>query len=357
MKKFILIFILIILAAGAAGYFGWVNIKPGSFGVAHSSITGTIEYPLESGKIHWLWQKLIPKSFQLYTVDKEPITTHIELSYNLPGSEQLQEFGRFELAVAANIEYSINFDAARLLIENGTFYDFTGLFKEQLSSQMEEIISSFILENLVWYSQNEREISFTMLDNLKERLEVFVSGAVRQYRLENASWNITYLELPQIALYNAALNRYTAHIEKVYRFKEEELTRKAEYFAKSQESDLEIERWRKYGELISQYPELLKYFYIQKFSEQADVLILPQEESTGFPRMLEPQEFFRKEFVPPEMEEPVQKGSIPEEEQPESPEDERAQFDLQEEEEEPPFEIQKKRWYETLMFWKNFRKQ
>jgi hypothetical protein len=342
------------MAAGAAGYFGWVNIEPGSFGVAHSSITGTIEYPLESGKIHWLWQKLIPKSFDLYMVDKEPKTTHIELSYLLPGSEQLEEFGHFKLAIAASIEYNINFDAARLLIENGTLDDFTGLFKEQLSSKMEEIISSFILENLVWYSQNEREISFTMLDTLKERLEVFVSSAVRQYRLENASWNITYLELPQIALYNAALNRYVAHIEKVYLFKEEELTREAEYHAKSQESDLEIERWKKYGELISQYPELLKYFYIQKFSEQADVLILPQEESTGFPRMLEPQEFFRKESVPPEIEEPEPISSIPEEAQPESPEDESIQIDPLEEE--PLYDIQKKRWYETLMFWKNFGK-
>ncbi len=221
---------------------------------------------------------------------------------------------------------------------------------------MEEIISSFILENMIWYSQNEREISFTMLDTLKERLEVFVSGATRQYNLENASWNITYLELPQIALYNAALNRYAAHIEKVYRFKEEELTREAEYLAKSQESDLEIERWKKYGELISQYPDLLKYFYIQKFSEQADVLILPQEQSTGFPQMLEPQEFFRKEFVPPEIQEPIPKESIPEQEQPESPEDQSAQFDLPEEEE-PLVEIQKKRWYEALIFWKNFGKK
>jgi hypothetical protein len=63
MKKFILIFILLIIAAGVVFYFGWVNVPPGSFAIAHSTLTGTVDYPLESGEINWLWQKLVPKSF------------------------------------------------------------------------------------------------------------------------------------------------------------------------------------------------------------------------------------------------------------------------------------------------------
>lgn len=351
MKKFIFIFILLIIAAGVAGYFGWVNIKPGTFGIAHSTLTGTVNYPLESGKIYWFWQKLIPKSFHLYIVEKEPVTIDIDITYSLPGSEQLDEFGRFDLNVLSRIEYSMDFEVAKLLIDRGIFSDFKTFFKDQLSSQMEEVISQFILENLVQHPQYEQEISYGMLDALAERLEMFIDSSIQQYKLKNSAWYITYHEIPQIDLYNKAVNRYFAHIEQVYRFKEEELSRQAEYLAKLQKNDLEIDRWRKYGELISQYPELLKYFYIEKFSEQADVLVLPQDEATGFPRMLEPTPPYKKDFIPFEKEEPTLEHPAPQEKLPEPSMIEPPEHELQQEE--GTDEPQERKWYESLMFWKN----
>ena len=71
MKTAIIIIVLLIAAAGTAFYFGWVKVEPDEIGLAHSTITGTIDYPVESGRIYWFWQKLVPKTFYLYTVQKK----------------------------------------------------------------------------------------------------------------------------------------------------------------------------------------------------------------------------------------------------------------------------------------------
>ena len=362
MKKVILILILLIIAAGAVLYFGWVNIKPGFFGVAHSTITGTIEYPLESGKIHWFWQKLIPNSFHLYMVERKPLALSFESTYSLPGSEQLEEFGRFDLTVQTNIQYSIEYDAARKLIDSGRFTEFDDYFAGLVSSQVDEAVAGFMLENMIRYTQYYEEISYGMLSVLEENIERRIRNAARAYELEDASWSITYTEVPQIELYNDALNRYFSHLENVFRFKEDELDRESEYLARMKENDLEIDRWEKYGELIKKYPELLKYFYIEKFSGQVDVLVLPQNEATGFPKMLEPWEFPPRE-PPQTMEKPApsvkQEEGVPapldteeteeEAEEPDTAEREFSQGDSASE------DVSK--WYEKLMFWKYIGKQ
>jgi hypothetical protein len=360
MKKVIFILVLLVIAAGAALYFGWINIKPGTFGVAHSTITGTIEEPLESGKIHWLWQKLIPKSFHLYTVQKEPVNLSFESTYALPGSEQLEEFGRFDIIIQTSIQYSINFDAARKLIESGLFSEFSEYFTDLLSSQVDDAIAGFVLERMI-YSQYDVEINYRTLESLKEDIEEKIQSTMQEYLIEDASWSITYQEIPQLELYMDALNRYFSHLETVYRYKEQQLDRESEYLARQKENDLEIDRWRKYGELIDKHPQLLKYFYIEKLSGQADVLVLPQNEATGFPKMLEPMEFALRE-PPGPLEKTTQPGEDEEAEAPTSHDIEQDEVETGEPESagaerELSETDTAMKWYEKLMFWKLIGKQ
>ena len=163
MKKAILIFILLVIAAGVVLYFGWVNVKPGYFVIAHSTLTGTVEYPLESGKIHWLWQKLIPKSFHLYTIEREPVSLSFTTTHSLPGSEQLAEFGKFDLTIRTDIQYSIEYEAARKLIESGLFDEFDEYFSKLISSQVDEAVAGFMLNNMTRHSRDDDEISYSML--------------------------------------------------------------------------------------------------------------------------------------------------------------------------------------------------
>jgi hypothetical protein len=198
-------------------------------------------------------------------------------------------------------------------------------------------------------SETDAEVSYSALDELRQKLEQRLRDTLGRYELAETRWNVTFSEIPQIDLYNDALNRYFAHLENVYRFKREELDRESEYLARARENDLEIDRFKKYGELIEQYPELLKYFYIQRFSEQADVLVLPQNESTGFPKMLEPWEQLDKKPAPEQR--PASPPVEPKEEEFPQPEE---QLDEAERtiEGTDTEEDETGKWYDPLMFWK-----
>jgi hypothetical protein len=361
MKKAIVIFILLVIAAGTALYFGWVNVKPGFFGIAHSTLTGTVDYPLESGKIHWFWQKLIPKSFHLYMVERKPVNQSFITTHSLPGSQQLDEFGTFNLTIQTDIQYRVEYETARMLIERGLYEGFDDYFAGIISTRVNEAVAGFVLDKMMLHSEYDEAISYGMLDRLEKSIDDGIMKAAREYELADASWSITYVEIPQIDLYNDALERYFSHLEKVYRFKEEELDRESEQLALVSEYDMEIERWERYGELIKKYPELLKFFYIEKFSAQADVLVIPQNEQTGFPKMLEPWEFLSrtapKTVQTPETKEDKQ-APVPEAEE-ETPstteqtetleEPEPGTREYSDQDTETPDD---RTWYEKLMFWK-----
>jgi hypothetical protein len=350
MKKAILIFILLILAAGACFYFGWINVDPGTFSLAHSSVTGTVDYPLESGTLHWLWQKLVPKSFHLYTFKKEPYTAEIEILFHLPGSEELKEYGSFSLEGVQLVEYRIDYNTARSLMENGIIERFEHYLENGFQSQAEDVVTQYILNKLADYSLLTEEFDYGAIRELKKDLDEAASEYAKQFNLRDLISRTTFTQIPHVETYRKALSSYFEYMEYLNRVKTEDIKRESEYRRMEEEDDLEIARLRKYGELISQYPELLKYFYIQKFGDKTRVLVLPQDESSGFPRMLEPSgPRPEKEFIPLE--------PHYEEQPPPEREEQEQSFEGQEEtQQESTTEEANDRWYRYLKFWEYIKK-
>ncbi len=362
MKKFITIFILLVAAAGTVGYFGWVRIDPGTFGVAHSTLTGTVSYPLESGKFYWFWQKLIPKSFFVFSVSREPNTIETEVTQPLPGSEMLTQFGNFNIRVNMTVQYRIEFDSAAILLNNGLLDGFKDYFSKNINSKLSDTVSSFIVENLTRSSRDTGTVDYRALESLKKKIEEAVREEAARYRLKDVYFSITFPEIPQIAVYNEALNRYFDYMDQLARLEQEKLSKDMEYKSKISENDAEIDRWKKYGELIERYPELLKYFYIQKFSEQTDVLVLPQDEATGFPKMLDVTPYILPKKSPAPQSVPPEKGKV--KSSPGSPEENTAaqtpeptpekSKDEEKNAGEASFE---KKWYDSLKFWKLLKRK
>ena len=347
MKKFILLLVLLIIAAGVVFYFGWINVEPGKFVIAHSTLTGTTGYPLESGELNWLWQKLVPRSFHQYEIDKEPYRIQYDISYQLPGSEELQEYGNFTLGLTVMIQYSVDFESAVILLDRGIIENSNDYFSEQFKTQIEDTVTGFILENMAQYSLMSRSFDYAALEYLRELLRGSVSDFSANYKLKDINTTVTFTEIPQVESYREALRHYFEYMETLSKLTDERAARDAELQLIRDEDDIEIARLKKYGELISQYPLLLKYFYIQKFGEKTRVLVLPQDETTGFPKMLEPEDdIVTKEFIPMEHEMSIE----PEIEEETEEETSASQGDFVD-------DTQKEKWYRYLKFWEYITKQ
>jgi hypothetical protein len=351
MKKIIVAIIILILAAGATLYFGWVSVEPGYFGIAHSTIKGTIEYPLESGKFYWLWEKLIPGTFHLYKIQKKPERIKIEITQPLPGSEQIQKFGNFYIGVTASIDFTIDFEVAKILIKDGLLDKFKENLTDQLSSKLKEPLSNFILTQITPLSKGDMAIDSNKLERLKDELGKTIVETAKSNKLQSISYTISYSHLPNPEVYTRAVEHYRSYIDTAYAMEQEVLRREFEDRRRIAEHDIEMDRLNKYAELISKYPDMLKFFYIEKLGGEIDVLVLPENEITGFPRFLEygykPFQI-KPEARPAEPEEkevePLKPSSLPESKKVEplkpSP--------LLESE-----KVEERKWYEKLMFWKN----
>ncbi len=84
MKKFIFLLILILIASGAAFYFGWIRLPENTQAVVYSRITGYEDNTIKSESFSWRWQKLIPKTFKLYIFDDSVHTTSVVSEGKLP---------------------------------------------------------------------------------------------------------------------------------------------------------------------------------------------------------------------------------------------------------------------------------
>ncbi len=301
MKKLIIIIVLLIAAAGTAFYFGWVKVGPDVIGVAHSTITGTIDYPVKSGRIYWFWQKLVPKTFYLYTVQKKPAAVKTKITASLPKSEKLKDYGRFDLEIDVKVQYRIDFEAARGLLDSGILSNFHDYFADNISTRADEIMSSFIIEGLARYTDNIENFNYQVFDLLDRELENDISEYSSFYNLKDVRVSVVFIEVPQIESYVNAIKSYSKYMENFYALKEEEMRMDSEYLKKYKAVEFELGRLRKYGELISEYPDILKFLYIEKLSEKIEVVVLPQDEKTGFPKMLEHMESGKEKlFLPDE---------------------------------------------------------
>jgi hypothetical protein len=351
MKKAILIFILLLLIAGAVGYFGWVRIEPGTFGIAHSTVTGFIEGPIPSDRFNWYWQKLVPRSFTLYVIENRPVSFDLDIAQSLPGSDLLSEYGTFDLNVRVSVEYTIDPVSARVLIEQGLLEGFDSYLRQSLKDEVGGLVSSFLVSTL--QDATEALDASTLLEGLRSRIDRTVSSAMARYDIEKAAWNIRFTKIPQIDAYMEAMNSYREYLAEAAAHQREELQRRRNRQIQLDDEALEIEKLRLYGELIEQHPLLLKYLYIQKLGEQTRVILLPEDKATGFPEFLEsptPGVMEKREAEPEEPQGAPQTKGSGESSPPQGGEvtgGDGAQ-DVS------PAGASEKKWWEYLMFWKYF---
>ena len=361
MKKAILVLILLIIAAGVCFYFGWINVHPGTYYLAHSTVTGTVGYPLQSGRLHWLWQKLIPWSFHLYELKTERYAAEYEFSLPLPGSEALSEYGRFSLDGTVNLEYFVDFDSALSLLENGIIDNFTDSIEQGLAARTQDVLTAFLLDMLSDTRRVTDEFAYGSVQRLRGLLENELAQYASGYDLHNVLVHVTFVSIPRIEAYEAAMAGYIEFTDALNKEKAEDARREWEKRLRLEEVDAEIEKLRKYGALIAEYPDILKYLYIQKLADKVRVLVLPQDESGGFPKLLEPDASrLEKEFLPAVPEKELTPPSPEEEEVLSSPDASSEEGSFEAESDIPPdteeTEETGQPWYRYLMFWKYFTK-
>ena len=74
MRKFLVSLLLVVIAAGVAFYFGWIQLQlpADTYGVIFTKTNGFEQNVVKPGTFVWRWQRLLPTNLTLFTYQLKP---------------------------------------------------------------------------------------------------------------------------------------------------------------------------------------------------------------------------------------------------------------------------------------------
>ncbi len=256
MKKFIITFIILLIFSGVIFYFGWVQIllPPNTYAVIHTKTSGFDKNVTVSGKFSWRIEKLIPTNMTIYIFNIEPIYIILpEIKGQLPSAEiyssVLESKPDFNYTLNLSLSFSLELETLPILVSKH------GLKPDNLEewyNEKSEIISQYIVS----YIKNNPTLfyDFEYIEQLHDSLLQISSLAY--ITIDNIYLN--NIDFPDLDLYYTAKQIYFDLIE----------AKEIRDIDAINEEKINLLKLEEYGQLLTKYPILLKYLYLNELSDE-----------------------------------------------------------------------------------------
>lgn len=254
MKKAVVSLIILLIAAGAVFYLGWVQfaVPAGSCGVMISKTGGVYSEPITSGKFIWRWERLLPTNTELRIFNLTPVTVAETITSSLPSA------ALYSTVIAGEIDFSYSVeikttaklapDAVLQLVKKNDIKTQTELDTTvtSLIKQFNRTVVDFILQQESGVAADGNSpLSFTT-ESLLDSIDVgnLFPG------LEVTFVEISSVTVPDITLYRAVRDMYLAEQQLQVRESGEPAAELKQGNPMSSLADM--------GELLTKYPGLLE---------------------------------------------------------------------------------------------------
>ncbi len=270
--SFFVSLLILLIAAGAVFYFGWVQfqLEEGEYAVVHTKTSGYEDTVLKSGEFSWRWEALFPTNLTLHRFSLENRRMDISQSGTLPSGEFYAVIAgpnvRFDWNISASVSYRLKPEALPDLVKNGlSDTALEGIYQEYEQRLTTEIADALVEsgreaseQNLIPdYGKLESELK-TKLVNVDERMEVL--GLV-----------LKDISFPDMALYAESRRLYLSLMAQ-----REAVLAEVETSSAMREDiqGARLSLLERYGKVLSDYPVLLDLFALEG---NPGVSLLPPE--------------------------------------------------------------------------------
>lgn len=279
MKKFFVSLIFLVIAAGVVFYFGWVQLQlpPDTYAVAFSRTGGWENDVMEPGKFIWRWERLIPTNFTLYKYTLPPQEHDLQSTGTLPSGAVYAQFlpgnPDFSYTIDVAISYRLKPEELPRMTRDGvvtpaTIDTWYKTFDANVLAQAQSMLAPLVNTEVSGSSAfSFAGIADTLLKELSRKYPdvTFLSVAPRQ------------LKFPDLALYERARKAY----DTIAQARTQSLESATRASAPDQvQKGNQLEMLKQYGELLNEYPILLKYLAIEAGKNpdtvKLDNLTIPQ---------------------------------------------------------------------------------
>lgn len=257
-----------LLAFSIAVFFaGWVqfSVPAGKYGVLVSKTGGFNPSPIKPGRFRWQWECLLPTNARVIIFDLSPVTVTASSAGTLPSgdvySKMLEGDPDFSWSVGIKITGRIDPERLPTLVRDASITEQTGL-DAWTKARLEALATESIAHAMSDLASNGNSVSSPAADTgaivrlFREALATSSDGEIEVLECVPA-----ISKVPDIALYALASRTYADY-----------QAARSELFAKTsaEEADasvseyLEIERFGRWGELLTKYPILIDFLAVSK---------------------------------------------------------------------------------------------
>jgi hypothetical protein len=271
MKKFLVIFLLLI-CAGAAGFVvGWTQLwlPHGQYGVMDTKTSGLIPAVFEAGHFDWRWERLIPTNAKFHFFSPEAYTDTTTVSGTLPSaytySAQLESKPDFTYSFTVTTSVRIKPESLVSLMEKSGIRTQDGL--DAVLKQKTADIATAVVEFLLSQPQSTPlQIIRSTVDTDAIRRKISNDSYFADITLESVT--LSDAKMPDIDLYNLAKQSYNEYRAEMDAAIKAAVDAQALSIVKSNAA---FERLEKLAELLETHPTLAEV--IAKNGAIADTLL------------------------------------------------------------------------------------
>lgn len=264
MKRVLGSLVIILLAAAAVFFIGWVQfgIKPGECGVMVSKTSGTLERPLLPGSFIWRWEKLLPTNVSMHKFKMEPRKSVLSYSGSLPGadlySKMLGSVPDFSYEIEIVVQLSPKAEALVTLVEKNEIAS-----QDDLDAYLDnkaKLVAGLVADKLLpsglstpasssrWTGYlSAKALDKSALDSLAEQAAEDLAAVTLN------SVEITKARLPDMESYEGIKDIYGNYKEELDKSIKESA---ALYADQMNEEERSVRLLEKYAELLKKYPQL-----------------------------------------------------------------------------------------------------
>ncbi len=264
MRKFLIIFSILIIIAAVVFYFGWIQLKidPDTIGVVHTKTGGYREKPIVEGSFYWAAGALIPDNLTIIQYPAKAVTLYVDTSIALQSaalySETLIGTADFTYDFSYSISYRINPETAVSLLKDlGITPEGLGSWLDAQEASLKERASLELQQLFLQSGEPENSggirppVTDTQLQELQQRIQRYFTFITISHL------DIVAVDLPDFELYETAKAYYLDLAALKNQTLQEELRGTAQQRAENQ---VRLDMLQQYGYLLEEFPVLIEYF-------------------------------------------------------------------------------------------------
>lgn len=255
MRRFFANLIVLVVAAAAVFFVGWVQfaVKPGNCAVMVSKTGGVHEKPVLGGVFTWRWERLLPTNLSLRMFETAPYESRKTVSGELPSAEmyaaQLSQKADFSYRIDMKIQLSVQPQQMVALVRER---DLKG--QEELESYLEvkaDLAARAVAEYLL--AGREGLLGDPLALSGDELAAVATANRSDFNGFSLVGVDIVSASLPDLGLYMLARESFINYQARFDAEKEEKLSMQVKEHI---EQDRILTQLEVLGSLLQKYPQL-----------------------------------------------------------------------------------------------------